>query len=223
MDLTLILQKITLYIVPFLLAITVHELAHGLAAKRYGDRTAEMLGRLSLNPAKHIDPLGTVILPLLLLFSGSGFLFGWAKPVPVNTRNLRDPKKSMTKVAAAGPLSNFFMAIAWAILLAVAVKAQVFGNFTQAVSTMAFFGVSFNVLLMIFNLLPLPPLDGGRIAVGVLPYAQGRVLSKIEPYGMFIVFGLVYLSSSSILPKFLDFFALIDWTTLKILALFAVI
>ena len=223
MDLTLILQKITLYIVPFLLAITVHELAHGLAAKKYGDRTAEMLGRLSLNPAKHIDPLGTVILPLLLLFSGSGFLFGWAKPVPVNTRNLRDPKKSMAIVAAAGPLSNFFMAIAWAILLAIAVKVQVFGNFTQAVSTMAFFGVSFNVLLMIFNLLPLPPLDGGRIAVGVLPYAQGRVLSKVEPYGMFIVFGLVYLSSSSILPKFLDFFALIDWTTLKILALFAVI
>ncbi len=223
MDLTLILQKITLYIVPFLLAVTVHELAHGLAAKRYGDRTAEMLGRLSLNPAKHIDPLGTVILPLLLLFSGSGFLFGWAKPVPVNTRNLRDPKISMVKVAAAGPLSNFFMAIAWAILLAIAVKAQIFGNFTQAVSTMAFFGVSFNVLLMIFNLLPLPPLDGGRIAVGVLPYEQGRVLSKVEPYGMFIVFGLVYLSSSSILPKFLDFFALIDWTTLKILALFAVI
>ena len=223
MDLTLILQKITLYIVPFLLAITVHELAHGLAAKRYGDRTAEMLGRLSLNPAKHIDPLGTVILPLLLLFSGSGFMFGWAKPVPVNTRNLRDPKKSMAKVAAAGPLSNFFMAIAWAVLLAIAVKVQVFGNFTQAVSTMAFFGVSFNVLLMIFNLLPLPPLDGGRIAVGVLPYAQGRVLSKVEPYGMFIVFGLVYLSSTSILPKFLDFFALIDWTTLKILALFAVI
>ena len=221
MDLTLILQKITLYSVPFLLAITVHELAHGIAAKRYGDRTAEMLGRLTLNPAKHIDPLGTVILPLLLLFSGSGFLFGWAKPIPVNTRNLRNPKESMAKVAAAGPLSNFLMAIAWAILLAVAAKAQLFGNFNQAVASMAFFGVSFNVLLMIFNLLPLPPLDGGRIAVGVLPSKQGRVLSKIEPYGMFIIVGLVYLSSSNILPKFLDFFALIDWTTFKILALFA--
>ena len=221
MDLTLILQKITLYSVPFLLAVTVHELAHGLAAKRYGDRTAEMLGRLTLNPAKHIDPMGTVILPLLLLISGSGFLFGWAKPVPVNTRNLRDPKKSMAKVAVAGPLSNFLMAIAWAILLAIVVKTQLFGNFNQAVASMAFFGVSFNVLLMIFNLLPLPPLDGGRIAVGVLPYEQGRQLSKLEPYGMFIIFGLVYLSSANILPKFLDFFALINWTTLKILALFA--
>jgi len=222
MELTLFLQRITLYCVPFLLAITVHELAHGLAAKRYGDRTAEMLGRLTLNPAKHIDPLGTIILPLLLLFSGSGFLFGWAKPVPVNTRNLRDPKTSMAKVAAAGPLSNFIMAIGWAILLAIVAKAQLFGSFNQAVASMAFFGVSFNVLLMIFNLLPLPPLDGGRIAVGVLPNQQSRALSKLEPYGMFIVFGLVYLSSSNILPKYLDFFALINWSTAKILAIFAI-
>ncbi len=222
MDLTLILQKITLFSVPFLLAIIVHELAHGLAAKRYGDRTAEMLGRLTLNPSKHIDPLGTIVFPLVLLLSGSGFLFGWAKPVPVNTRNLRDPKKSMVKVAAAGPLSNFLMAIAWAIVLAVAVRAQLFGSFSQAVSTMAYFGVSFNVLLMIFNLLPIPPLDGGRIAVGVLPYEQSRALSKLEPYGMFIIIALVYFASKNVLPSFLNFFALIDWATYKIIALFAV-
>ena len=222
MDLTLILQKITLFSVPFLLAIIVHELAHGLAAKRYGDRTAEMLGRLSLDPRKHIDPLGTIILPLALLFSGSVFLFGWAKPVPVNTRNLREPKISMVKVAAAGPLSNFLMAFGWSILLAIAVKTQIFGSFTQAVSTMAYFGVSFNVLLMIFNLVPIPPLDGGRIAVGVLPNVQSRALSKLEPYGMFIVIALVYFASKNILPSFLNIFSLIDWTSYKIIALFAV-
>jgi Zn-dependent protease len=192
MDINLILQKITIFIVPFLLAVTVHELAHGLTAKRFGDRTAEMLGRLTLNPLKHIEPMGTVIIPLVLLLSGSSFLFGWAKPVPVNTRNLKNPKKSMALVAAAGPISNVLMAIGWALLFSLALHTQMFGGMNKGILAMAQFGVIFNVLLAIFNMLPLPPLDGGRVAVGVLPHEQGRLLSRLEPYGMFIIVALLF-------------------------------
>ena len=191
MDLNSIILKITVYSVPFLLAVIVHELAHGLAAKHFGDRTSEMLGRLTLNPAKHIDPLGTVLVPLVLLVSGSPFLFGWAKPVPINTRNLRNPKKSMALVAAAGPISNLLMAIGWALLYSILVNMELFGGIWTGVAAMAGFGVVFNVLLAVFNMLPLPPLDGGRVAVGIIPNQQGRLLSRLEPYGMLIIFALL--------------------------------
>lgn len=198
MDLNAILLKISVFSVPFLLAIIVHELAHGLVAKRLGDRTAEMLGRLTLNPAKHFDPIGTLLVPIALLVSSSPFLFGWAKPVPVNTRNLKNRSKSMTLVAVAGPISNLVMAIAWGLLLSLVINTQIFGGFQRGFYNMATFGVVFNVLLAVFNMLPLPPLDGGRVAVGLLPAKMSYQLSRLEPYGMFII--VILLFTGILLP-----------------------
>lgn len=192
MDLNAILLKICVFSVPFLLAIIVHELAHGLVAKRLGDRTAEMLGRLTLNPVKHFDPIGTLLVPIALLVSSSPFLFGWAKPVPVNTRNLKNRSKSMTLVAVAGPISNLVMAIGWGLLLSLVINTQIFGSFQRGFYNMATFGVVFNVLLAVFNMLPLPPLDGGRVAVGLLPAKMSYQLSRLEPYGMFIIVLLLF-------------------------------
>jgi len=176
-----IIYVIAVNAIPLLLAITLHEAAHGYAARVFGDRTAEMLGRISLNPTKHIDPIGTLLVPALTLAIG-GFFFGWAKPVPVNFNNLRHPKRDMIWVAAAGPAANLVMAIGWAIVLKV--------SDVSAIDAIARAGVSWNVGLMVLNLLPILPLDGGRILAGLLPGPMSYQYSRLEPYGLFIVLGL---------------------------------
>jgi Zn-dependent protease len=171
---------------PLILAITLHEAAHGYAAKYFGDYTAYSLGRVTLNPLKHIDPIGTFLIPLVLKLSGSPFLFGYAKPVPVNFSALRHPKKDMIWVALAGPASNFVQAFSWTILFSV-VNLSMGSSF---ILDMAKAGIYWNIVLAVFNLFPIPPLDGGRILVGLLPYDQARFLARLEPYGFFIVIGL---------------------------------
>lgn len=189
MDLALIVQTVALYAIPVLFAITLHEAAHGYAAKRFGDNTAEMMGRITLNPIKHIDPLGTIAMPLLLYFATSGaFLFGYAKPVPVNFGRLRNPKRDMIWVALAGPGANFLQAIAWTVLLYVLVALGVEEEFFLR---MCRAGMLVNLVMFAFNLFPLPPLDGGRILVGLLPWKQAALVSRAEPWGFFIVMALV--------------------------------
>lgn len=186
-----LIQTVLIYALPVLFSITVHEAAHGYAARYFGDYTATMLGRVTLNPIKHIDPVGTILMPLLLYFSTSGaFLFGYAKPVPVNFSHLRRPKRDMIWVALAGPASNFVQAIAWALLLVVLVATNVEERFFME---MARAGVLVNLVMWAFNLFPLPPLDGGRILVGLLPTKAAITFSRIEPYGFFIVLALVLL------------------------------
>lgn len=187
-----LIQKIAIYALPLLFAITVHEAAHGYAARRLGDRTAQMLGRLTLNPIKHIDPVGTLLVPMLLLMSGAGFIFGWAKPVPVSPRNFKNPGKDMAIVAAAGPASNLVMALFWAIIMRlVAGPLSGIGNLAEPIFLMAQFGLVINALLAVLNMLPIPPLDGGRVAVGLLPPKASMGLGKVEPYGMWILVGLM--------------------------------
>ena len=186
-----LIQTVLIYALPVLFSITVHEAAHGYAVRYFGDYTATMLGRVTLNPIKHIDPIGTILMPLLLYFSTSGaFLFGYAKPVPVNFSHLRRPKRDMIWVALAGPASNFVQAIAWALLLVVLVATNVEERFFME---MARAGVLVNLVMWAFNLFPLPPLDGGRILVGLLPAKAAITFSRIEPYGFFIVLALVLL------------------------------
>lgn len=187
-----LVQTAIIWALPVLLAITVHEAAHGYAASRYGDSTARMLGRVTLNPFKHVDPVGTVLIPGLLLAFGSSFLFGWAKPVPINPRNFRNPRRDMAVVAAAGPGSNLAMAVGWALLLKLAAGSPAgFEWIAQPLFLMARAGVIFNLVLMALNLLPIPPLDGGRVMVGVLPLNAARSLAALEPFGLFIVLGLL--------------------------------
>lgn len=189
MDIANLIQTVAIYALPVLFAITVHEAAHGYAARHFGDNTAFMLGRITLNPLKHIDPVGTIAMPLLLYFATSGaFLFGYAKPVPVNFGQLRNPKRDMIWVALAGPASNFVQAIAWAILFTVLVGMGVQERFFL---DMAKAGVLVNLVMWAFNLFPLPPLDGGRILVGLLPWRMAHAVSRVEPWGFFIVMGLV--------------------------------
>jgi Zn-dependent protease len=196
-DIANLIQTVALYALPVLFAITVHEAAHGYAARHFGDSTAWMLGRVTLNPMRHIDPVGTILMPLLLYFSTSGaFLFGYAKPVPVRFGNLRNPKRDMIWVALAGPGANLVMAFLWGALL----------YFFQAVGiTELFFlkickgGVLVNVVMFAFNMFPLPPLDGGRILVGLLPYKQAELVSRIEPWGFFVVMALVIMNVISTL------------------------
>jgi len=184
-------QFIAVAAIPMLFAITVHEVAHGWVARLFGDRTAELLGRLTLNPVKHIDPVGTVIVPLMMMVLG-GFIFGWAKPVPVNAGNLSNPKRDMVPVAIAGPGANLLMALGWAVIFQlVAATSAALGDVSQFFLKMAKIGVFFNVLLLIFNLLPIPPLDGGRVLRGLVPESVGRQLDALERYGLIIVVGLL--------------------------------
>ena len=189
MELNLV-QVIAIYALPVILAITLHEAAHGYVAKYFGDMTAYVEGRVSLNPLRHIDPFGTVALPLILLgltkLFGGGIIFGWAKPVPVNFANLRHPKRDMLWVAAAGPLSNFVMALFWALLVKIGLSLQ--GNyFALPLALMGAAGVFFNIIIMVLNLVPLPPLDGGRILVSLLPQRFAWRVARVEPYGFMIL------------------------------------
>ncbi|MEN9372781.1 MAG: hypothetical protein RIR79_333 [Pseudomonadota bacterium] len=186
-----IIQTIAIYAIPVLFAITVHEAAHAYAAKYFGDKTAWMLGRVTLNPINHIDPIGTILMPLLLYVATAGtFLFGYAKPVPVRFGNLRNPKRSMMWVALAGPASNLAMAWCWGVLLFVIKALEVEETFFL---DMCKAGILVNVVMFAFNLFPLPPLDGGRILVGLLPMRQAIAVSRIEPWGFFIVMALVLM------------------------------
>jgi Zn-dependent protease len=196
-DIANLIQTVALYALPVLFAITVHEAAHGYAARHFGDSTAWMLGRVTLNPMRHIDPVGTILMPLLLYFSTSGaFLFGYAKPVPVRFGNLRNPKRDMIWVALAGPGANLVMAFLWGVLLylfqAVGITELFFLKMCKG-------GVLVNVVMFAFNMFPLPPLDGGRILVGLLPYRQAELVSRIEPWGFFVVMALVIMNVISTL------------------------
>jgi Zn-dependent protease len=171
-------------------AITLHEVAHGWVAKYFGDRTAEAQGRLSLNPIRHIDLIGTVLVPLLMLWLG-GFLFGWAKPVPVNPRFMRNPRGNMVWVSAAGPAANVVMALVWAFLMMIALRAD-FGTTGAWIQQMAGIGIFINVMLAVFNMLPIPPLDGGQLLTNLLPPGPlSAALERIAPFGLFIVLGLI--------------------------------
>ncbi len=184
-----LIQTVLIYALPVLFAITVHEAAHGYVARYLGDNTAYAMGRVTLNPIKHIDPIGTILMPLMLYFATSGaFLFGYAKPVPVNFGHLRRPKRDMIWVALAGPASNFIQAILWAVLFTVMVGTGVNERFFLE---MAKAGVLVNLVMWAFNLFPLPPLDGGRIVAGLLPPRAAWTFSRIEPWGFFIVLALV--------------------------------
>lgn len=194
MNIDQLIQTIALAAIPVLFAITLHEAAHGYVARYFGDMTAWQQGRISLNPVRHIDPVGTILLPMLTLWMG-GILFGWAKPVPVNFSALRNPKKDMLWVALAGPASNLLMAFGWALIYKIAL-AFPDNYYAVPLLAMAKIGININVVLMVLNLLPLPPLDGGRIAISMLPHQLAYKLSQIEPYGMFI---LIFLAVTSVL------------------------
>ena len=197
MELTYV-QKIAIYALPVIFAITVHEAAHGFAARYFGDMTAEREGRITLNPLKHIDPIGTILLPALTLLVG-GILFGWAKPVPVNFSRLRNPKRDMLWVAAAGPDSNCKMALFWALIIKLSVAYP--SVYSEPMALMGQAGVMINVVLMVLNLLPLPPLDGGRIAVSLLPNHLAYKYAQIERYGFII---LIVLLATGILGRIME-------------------
>ncbi len=197
-----LIQTLAIYALPVIFAITLHEAAHGYVARHFGDPTAWQLGRVSMNPLRHIDPLGTILVPALILVltrvaGGGSMLFGWAKPVPVNFGRLRNPKRDMLWVAAAGPGANLAMAIAWGFLLKLVIVGP--GNmYSEALREMCHAGISVNVVLMLLNLIPIPPLDGGRIVVSLLPDKMAWQYAKLEPYGFFIIVGLLYFHALDI-------------------------
>ena len=191
-----LISTLAIWALPVLLAITLHEAAHGYVARHFGDPTADQAGRITLNPFKHIDPVGTLLVPgailaLSSLFGGGGMLFGWAKPVPVNFGRLRKPKSDMLWVAAAGPFVNFLMALGWAVLVKIAITDPQ-GMYAEPMLEMGKAGIQINTVLMVLNLLPIPPLDGGRIAVSLLPHRLAWQFSRIEPYGFPILLLLLF-------------------------------
>jgi Zn-dependent protease len=191
LDINAIIQTIAILALPLVFAITLHEAAHGYAARYFGDPTAWLAGRISLNPLHHIDPVGTILIPLgILLFSGGNFLFGYAKPVPVDFSRLRHPKKDMFWVAAAGPAANLLMACAWALAFKLSWLLPQF--FSTPLARMAEMGIQINCVLMVLNLIPLPPLDGGRIAVSLLPHRLSWKFSQLEPWGFPILLVLLF-------------------------------
>jgi Zn-dependent protease len=197
-----LIASLTIAALPLIFAITLHEAAHAYVARYFGDDTAARQGRITLNPLPHIDPVGTLLLPAgLFLLSGGAFAFGYAKPVPVDFSRLRHPKQDMLWVAAAGPFANLLMLLAWALLHKLVFHIPVNPFYTQALVSMCIFGVTINLVLMLLNLLPLPPLDGGRIVVSLLPLRQAVAFSRIEPYGMLI---LIFLLATGLLSALLD-------------------
>lgn len=191
MNLASFLTTVSIAAIPIVFAITIHEVAHGWVARYFGDRTAEAEGRLSLNPIRHIDPIGTILVPALMLWVG-GFLFGWAKPVPVNPRYMRNPRGNMVWVSAAGPTVNLLMAIVWAAVMSLALGFDL-GTTGEWIFEMARIGIYINVLLAVFNMLPIPPLDGGQVLTNLLPAGPlSSALERIAPFGLFIVLGLIF-------------------------------
>ncbi|HBC57737.1 MAG TPA: site-2 protease family protein [Gammaproteobacteria bacterium] len=184
------IQLLAVWAMPVLFAITVHEYAHGYIARLLGDDTATRMGRLSLNPLRHIDPIGTLLVPILLMFAG-GFIFGWAKPVPIDPRRLRRPKQDMAWVAIAGPISNLMMAVGWAVLLRLNPFFTVIPGAGEYLVYVCSAGITINAVLLALNLLPIPPLDGGRVMVGILPLPAARILAQVEPFGLVIIIVLL--------------------------------
>lgn len=232
MELSLV-QKIAVFVLPVIFAITLHEAAHGYVARHFGDMTAAAAGRITANPLKHIDPVGTILVPLVILLTskllgGGAILFGWAKPVPVNFGRLRRPKQDMLWVALAGPGMNFAMAMFWAFMIHL---GQLLGSgFASApLMLMGAAGVFINVILMALNLIPLPPLDGGRVAVSLLPMKQAIQFAKLEPYGLFILLGLLFtgllgLVLWPLISLFIGLVALITFTDItRLLALIQIV
>lgn len=204
-ELTLI-QRIVVWILPVVFAITVHEVAHGWMAKQYGDKTAHQMGRLTLNPLKHIDPIGTLLIPGLLLLTFSGFIFGWAKPVPVDPRNFKNPRKAMAVVALAGPLSNLLMAIGWAIIARIGVSIPLEFIAMPLIYT-GVAGITINLVLALINLLPIPPLDGSRVISGLLLDYWAWRYNQIERYGFLILMLLLVTGGLNVLLAYPMYYA----------------
>jgi len=189
-------QTLLIYIIPLLFAITLHEAAHGWVASKLGDHTARMMGRVTLDPTKHIDPIGTIAIPLVLLLSSSGFIFGWAKPVPINFNALRSGKNGMIWVALAGPGANMFMAICWLFVMIVSIKMNI-----AVLIEMGRVGILVNCVLAVFNLLPIPPLDGSRVISALLPNRLAYQYNQLEQYGLYILLGLMFLGGFNYLVR----------------------